>query len=127
MEINYKGGISMSLINCPECNKEISDKAVNCPHCGNPINEQKPIIVRKDYKAKAKAFTIAGVIVFLISGFIGISSAGSMVRMKARYLSGGGGAYPILNFGITALTWIGIILIVVGIIYWIINASNKDK
>ena len=50
----------MSLINCPECNKEISDKAVNCPHCGNPINEQKPIVVRKDYKAKAKSFTIAG-------------------------------------------------------------------
>ena len=47
--------------------------------------------------------------------------------MKARYLSGSGGAYPILNFGITALTWIGIILIVIGIIYWIINASNKDK
>ena len=117
----------MALINCPECNKEISDKATNCPHCGNPINEQKPIIVRKDYKAKAKAFTIAGVIVFLISGFIGISSAGSMVRMKAKYLSGGGGAYPILNFGIIALTWIGIILIVVGIIYWIINASNKEK
>lgn len=117
----------MSLINCPECNKEISDKAINCPHCGNPINEQKPIIVRKDYKAKAKAFTIAGIIIFLISGFIGISSAGSMVRMKAQYLSGRGGVYPILNLGITALTWIGIILIIVGIIYWIINASNKDK
>ena len=117
----------MSLINCPECNKEISDKAVNCPHCGNPINEQKPIVVRKDYKSKAKAFTIAGVIVFLISGFIGISTAGSMVQMKAKYLIGRGGAYPILNFGITALTWLGIILIVIGIIYWIINASNKDK
>lgn len=28
----------MSLINCPECNKEISDKAKSCPHCGFPIN-----------------------------------------------------------------------------------------
>lgn len=117
----------MSLINCPECNKEISDKAVNCPHCGNPINEQKPIIVRKDYKAKAKSFTIAGVIVFLISGFIGISTAGTRVKMKAQYLSGNGRSYQLLNFMITALTWIGIILIVIGIIYWIINASNKDK
>jgi uncharacterized membrane protein YvbJ len=26
----------MSLINCPECNKEISDKAVKCPNCGLP-------------------------------------------------------------------------------------------
>jgi hypothetical protein len=24
----------MPLINCPECNKEISDKAKSCPHCG---------------------------------------------------------------------------------------------
>jgi ribosomal protein L7/L12 len=27
----------MALINCPECNREISDKAVSCPHCGCPI------------------------------------------------------------------------------------------
>ena len=28
----------MALINCPECNKEISDKALSCPNCGLPIN-----------------------------------------------------------------------------------------
>lgn len=28
----------MSLIKCPECNKEISDKANACPNCGYPIN-----------------------------------------------------------------------------------------
>lgn len=27
----------MALINCPECGKEISDKAVNCPSCGYPL------------------------------------------------------------------------------------------
>jgi len=26
----------MALINCPECNKEISDKATACPYCGCP-------------------------------------------------------------------------------------------
>lgn len=26
----------MALINCPECHKQISDKAENCPHCGLP-------------------------------------------------------------------------------------------
>lgn len=30
----------MALINCPECNKEISDKAVSCPNCGYPIQGQ---------------------------------------------------------------------------------------
>jgi len=31
----------MALINCPECEKEISDKTKACPHCGFPIPEQK--------------------------------------------------------------------------------------
>lgn len=31
----------MALINCPECSKEISDKAVACPQCGCPINNQQ--------------------------------------------------------------------------------------
>ena len=26
----------MALINCPECGKEVSDKAPECPHCGCP-------------------------------------------------------------------------------------------
>lgn len=28
----------MALIKCPECRKEISDKATNCPNCGSPVN-----------------------------------------------------------------------------------------
>lgn len=27
----------MALINCPECGKEISNKAASCPHCGYPL------------------------------------------------------------------------------------------
>jgi len=30
----------MALISCPECGKQISDKAASCPNCGNPINPQ---------------------------------------------------------------------------------------
>lgn len=29
----------MALINCLECNKEISDKAESCPKCGNPMRD----------------------------------------------------------------------------------------
>lgn len=28
----------MALIKCPECGKEISDKAKSCPNCGNPMD-----------------------------------------------------------------------------------------
>lgn len=32
----------MALIKCPECGREISDKAQSCPHCGNPIMPAPP-------------------------------------------------------------------------------------
>jgi ribosomal protein L40E len=28
---------AMALINCPECEARISDRAVACPHCGYPL------------------------------------------------------------------------------------------
>lgn len=31
----------MALINCPECGKEISDKAQSCINCGLPLKELK--------------------------------------------------------------------------------------
>ena len=31
----------MALISCPECKKQVSDKARSCPHCGCPIEEIK--------------------------------------------------------------------------------------
>ncbi len=32
----------MALIKCPECGKEVSDKAKNCPTCGYPLIESNP-------------------------------------------------------------------------------------
>ncbi len=29
----------MAIIHCPECNREVSDRAASCPHCGYPISE----------------------------------------------------------------------------------------
>lgn len=34
----------MALIKCPECGKEMSDRAECCPQCGMPINEVKATI-----------------------------------------------------------------------------------
>lgn len=35
----------MALINCPECNKEISDSANACPNCGCPIRTNQTTVV----------------------------------------------------------------------------------
>ena len=37
------GDSIMALINCPECNKEVSDKAEICPHCGYKLPKQEPM------------------------------------------------------------------------------------
>lgn len=34
----------MALISCPECLKEISDKAKNCPNCGYPLEERANVV-----------------------------------------------------------------------------------
>lgn len=38
----------MSMIACPECGKEISDKAASCPGCGAPIAGQQETVVMRD-------------------------------------------------------------------------------
>lgn len=34
----------MALISCPECSKEISDKAKSCPNCGYPLEERVEVV-----------------------------------------------------------------------------------
>lgn len=65
----------MALINCPECNKQISDKAPACPHCGyTEAKIQKPTPAPTQVFAQPKAPTQygCGTIILLVSviGFI---------------------------------------------------------
>lgn len=43
----------MSLIKCPECGKEISDKAAACPNCGCPINSKSATIPEPEQNLNA--------------------------------------------------------------------------
>ena len=36
----------MALINCPDCGREVSDRAMACIHCGAPLNEKSELIVK---------------------------------------------------------------------------------
>ena len=41
------------IINCPECELQVSDKALSCPHCGYPIADTgKRKRVKKSTKRK---------------------------------------------------------------------------
>lgn len=54
------------LIKCPECTREVSDKATSCPHCGNPL----AIPVLTSQVATSPAKRAARSPVFLLLGFV---------------------------------------------------------
>lgn len=58
----------MSLINCPECQKEVSDKAELCPHCGYRLNDssKKTFTTQKTSK-RLKAIQALGLIPIIAS------------------------------------------------------------
>ena len=45
----------MALINCPECHREISDKAESCPHCGFPLVVELTQAVESGQQLQVKA------------------------------------------------------------------------
>jgi hypothetical protein len=44
----------MALINCPECSKEISDKASTCIGCGCPVGNLKQSSILKEHNNISK-------------------------------------------------------------------------
>lgn len=68
----------MSLINCPECQSKVSEKAQQCPKCGYPIEnieKIKPIYIEQVTpnisKPKGMKFSIV-IIGFVLATFLGI-------------------------------------------------------
>ena len=71
--ISVKELMIMAMINCPECGKEISDKALSCPNCGYSLNSNENYnISYQEYfvkkKTPGKGFGIAG----MVLGIIGV-------------------------------------------------------
>jgi predicted RNA-binding Zn-ribbon protein involved in translation (DUF1610 family) len=56
----------MAIIKCPECGKDISDKAPICPQCGNPlIDREDDVITIQRTKKKHKKDMLIGLFVFI--------------------------------------------------------------
>ena len=51
----------MALIKCPECGKEMSDKAIRCPSCGYPIE-------KVSYEKRAPLLTSFSMVLLLLFG-----------------------------------------------------------
>ena len=57
----------MSLISCPECNKEISDTSSKCIHCGYQLKKKKP--VKKIMAVMGSVMVILTAVVLLVLKF----------------------------------------------------------
>ena len=67
----------MALIECPECGKEISDRAEFCPHCGLPsaffIEKPKTVVKKNknleiknaidDFNSECKSLLTSGILI----------------------------------------------------------------
>ena len=53
--------MKMALIQCPECNQQISDQAASCPHCGMPLQGEpkQNKVTKKSGMSNKKLFGIA--------------------------------------------------------------------
>lgn len=60
----------MAIINCPECNKEISDKSKTCVNCGYPLRDRNRMYdkVPKKIKLSSLGIVVLTVVITLIIG-----------------------------------------------------------
>lgn len=60
----------MSLVECHECKKEISDAAESCPHCGAPSKDRPPKRPKRWYEKTSVTLCVAAALVLIGLGFI---------------------------------------------------------
>lgn len=69
----------MALTKCPDCGKEISDKADACPNCGCPIYKEKKGKGKKKEKDKKESVeSILSLVFYFLSGIFAVSESGLM-------------------------------------------------
>ena len=92
----------MSLINCPSCGKQMSDKAIQCPHCGyrrescNDLAGQQEESEFEEYSGSKKNivwYVVCALIVLCVAGYFAydkfylepIRVAEEKARLEAEY------------------------------------------
>lgn len=58
----------MPLISCPDCEREVSDRAPTCPSCGCPLVDEPPQVIEQTSKS-IKGVILVGVMMAM-AGFL---------------------------------------------------------
>lgn len=112
----------MALINCPECNKEISNSAKTCPHCGYKFKNNIWM------KIWSKRLIVIGVISTICSLIYSCATADSRLQARAYALTHNGYysfKYQVSSFLLNVFSNGGLLLIVIGIILFVIYKKNS--
>ena len=119
----------MSLIKCPECNREISDQANSCPYCGFPIS--KNLNKEREKEAK-KSFTVAyrsgpgGIVGTAIAVFV--LAIGAIIGSIVCFVySGSESAIFVPAFILLTLGLLFLIVCIVDFSYFANNSKHMDK
>jgi hypothetical protein len=102
----------MAMIQCPECDREISEQAVTCPHCGYPIGG----MCGREYRSQRELFGLP--LVHIVSGH-GIDPATGRVRVAKGIIAVGpvavgGLALGGVSFGLVSFGGLAVGLIALG-------------
>lgn len=111
------------LIKCPECNKEVSDKASNCPHCGSPLKRKDKNDLKEVDFSNAEILLHRGIATYLkvLIYVIGPIFIGLFIALLIMFLLIGKDAAFAIVFGII----LGIVIPLM--IAFIIIASIKFR
>jgi len=101
----------MALINCPECEREVSDQAMMCPHCGHPIRG----LAGYEYRSERELFGLP--LVHIIRGG-GLDPVTGRLRVAKGIiavgpiavggLAFGGTSFGLVSFGGVAVGLVGV-------------------
>ncbi|RPD96068.1 hypothetical protein BBB56_19440 [Candidatus Pantoea deserta] len=109
----------MALINCPECNAQISDSAFKCPSCAHQVRKPKRSLFGKIVKAVFIIFNIF----MLYSVFTGMGASGEVINNAASDAERAGAA---LGAGMGAMM-LGILWVVGDIIIGMLVFLTRPK
>ena len=112
----------MALINCHECNAQISDAATTCPHCGAQV--KKPAVTNPQPTASTNSnvcpethLTKAIIVTFLCCWPIGIPAIVNAADVSKTFIAGN---YDLaLEKSKNAEKWCKY-CIITGVAYWVI-------
>jgi len=101
----------MSLIQCPECNNQISDKAVMCPKCGFPM-----AVGRRGYEYRSQASLFGLPLVHIASGVDPSTGKARVAKgiIAIGNVAVGGLAVGGLSFGVISIGGLSLGLISLG-------------